>query len=137
MLTISTVNVIVVSIYVSLAFSEKWAELGFLSNRMYVCAEMPEKLVDDPLVLFDLVVSVTMSRLQRLMHSFPQNLVIMRKEFESREFSDPNIDYIDEIPIPEPKRQNDDKAAKEEASNHQKKQVLHSRNQKSKSKIAV
>ena len=48
-----------------------------------------------------------------------KNLVIMRKEFESRHFSGPNIDYIDEIPIPEPKRQNDDKAAKQEASNQQ------------------
>ena len=48
-----------------------------------------------------------------------KNLVIMRKEFESRHFSGPNIDYIDEIPIPEPERQNDDKAAKEEASNQQ------------------
>ena len=42
-----------------------------------------------------------------------KNLVIMRKEFKARHFSGPNIDYIDEIPIPEPKRQNDDKAAKE------------------------
>ena len=39
-----------------------------------------------------------------------KHLVIMRKKFESRHFSGPNIDYIDEIPIPEPKRQNDDKA---------------------------
>ena len=38
-----------------------------------------------------------------------KHLVIMRKEFESRHFSGPNIDYVDEIPIPEPKRQNDDK----------------------------
>ena len=37
-----------------------------------------------------------------------KNLVIMRKEFQSRHFSSPNIDYIDEIPVPEPKRQNDD-----------------------------
>ena len=28
-----------------------------------------------------------------------KNLVIMRKELESRYFSGPNIDYIDEIPI--------------------------------------
>ena len=61
----------------------------------------------------------------------------MHKEFESRHFSGPNIDYIDEIPIPEPKRQNDDKAAKEEASNHQRKQDPHPRSQKSKSKTAV
>ena len=59
----------------------------------------------------------------------------MRKEFESRHFSGPNIDYIDEIPIPEPKRQNDDKTVKEEASNQQRKQDLHPR-QRSKSKIA-
>ena len=67
MLTIGTVNVIVVSICVSLAFSETWAELGFLCNKMQVCAQqkMPAKLVDDP----------------------------------------------------EPKRQNDDKTVKEEASN--------------------
>ena len=39
-----------------------------------------------------------------------KHLVIMRKKFESRHFSGPNIDYIDEFPIPEPKRQNDDKA---------------------------
>ena len=32
----------------------------------------------------------------------------MRKEFQSRHFSSSNIDYIDEIPVPEPKRQNDD-----------------------------
>ena len=51
-----------------------------------------------------------------------KHLVIMRKEFKSRHFSGPNIDYIDEIPIPEPKRQNNDKAAKEEASNQQRKQ---------------
>ena len=43
----------------------------------------------------------------------------MRKEFESRHFSGPNVDYIDEIPMPELKRQNDDKAAKEEAPNQQ------------------
>ena len=54
-----------------------------------------------------------------------KTLVIMLKEFESRHFSGPNIDYIDEIPIPEPKRQKDDKAAKEEASNQQRKQDLH------------
>ena len=60
----------------------------------------------------------------------------MRKEFESRHFSGPNIDYIDEIPIPEQKRQNDDKAAKEEASNQQRKQDLHPRIQRSKSKLA-
>ena len=65
-----------------------------------------------------------------------KHLVIMRKEFESRHFSDPSIDYIDEISIPEPKRQNDDKAAKEEESNQQKKQDLHPRSQRSKSKIA-
>ena len=59
----------------------------------------------------------------------------MRKEFESRHFSGPNIDYIDEIPIPEPKRQNDDKTVKEEASNQQRKQDLHP-SQRSKSKIA-
>ena len=64
-----------------------------------------------------------------------KNLVIMRKEFESRHFSGPNIDYIDEIPIPEPKRQNDDKTVKEEASNQQRKQDLHP-SQRSKSKIA-
>ena len=61
--------------------------------------------------------------------------MIMSKEFESRHFSGPNIDYIDEIPIPEPKRQNEDKAAKEEASNQQRKQDLHPRSQCSKSKI--
>jgi len=61
MLTISTVNVIVVSIYVSLAFSETWAELGFLCNKTHVYAEMPAKSVDDPLVLFELVVFVTIS----------------------------------------------------------------------------
>ena len=32
----------------------------------------------------------------------------MRKEFQWRHFSSPNIDYIDEIPVPEPKRQNHD-----------------------------
>ena len=48
-----------------------------------------------------------------------KDLVIMRKEFESRHFPGPNVDYIDEIPMPEPKRQNDDKAAKEEAPNQQ------------------
>ena len=53
-----------------------------------------------------------------------KHLVIMRKEFESRHFSGPNIDCIDEIPIPEPKRQNDDKAAKEEASNQQRRTLL-------------
>ena len=63
MLTKSTVNVIVVSICVLLAFSETGVELGFLCNKMHVCSEMPAKLVDDPLVLFDLVVFVTMSRL--------------------------------------------------------------------------
>ena len=67
-----------------------------------------------------------------------KKLVIMRKEFQSRHFSSPNIDYIDEIPVPEPKRQNDDKAAKEKASNQhqQRKQDLHPRSQRSKSKIA-
>ena len=34
-----------------------------------------------------------------------KHFVIMCKEFESRHFSGPKIDYIDEIPIPEPKRQ--------------------------------
>ena len=33
----------------------------------------------------------------------------MRKEFQSRQLFGPNIDYIDEISIPEPKRQNDNK----------------------------
>ena len=33
---------------------------------MHVCAEMPTKLVDDQLVLFELVVFVTMSRLQKI-----------------------------------------------------------------------
>ena len=66
MLTLSTVNVILVSICVLLAFSEIWAELRFLCNKMHVRAEMPEKLVDDPLVLFELVVFVTMSRLQKI-----------------------------------------------------------------------
>ena len=33
-----------------------------------------------------------------------KDLVIMRKEFESRHFSDPNVDYIGEVPMPEPKR---------------------------------
>ena len=47
-----------------------------------------------------------------------------------------NIDYIDEIPIPEPKRQNDHKAAKEGASNQQRKQDFHPRSQRSKGKIA-
>ena len=79
---------------------------------------------------------------KRLMHSFhekrrhSENLVTMHKEFESRHFSNPNIDYIDEIPIPEPKRQNDDKAVEEGASNQQRKQDLHPRSQRSKSKIA-
>ena len=99
---------------------------------------MPAKLVDDPLVLFELVAFVTMSQLQKIDTFFSpaKNLVIMLKEFEWRHFSGPNIDYIDEIPIPEPKRQNDDKAAKEEASNQQRKQDLHPRSQRSKSKIA-
>ena len=66
MLTISTVTFIVVSICVSLAFSETWAELEFLYNKIHVYAEMPAKLVDDPLVLFELVVFVTMSRLQKI-----------------------------------------------------------------------
>ena len=65
-----------------------------------------------------------------------KNLVIMRTEFEfefeSRLFSGPNSNYVDEIPIPEPKRQNNDKAAKEEASNQQRKQDLHPRSQRSK-----
>ena len=65
-----------------------------------------------------------------------KNLVIMHKEFESRHFSGPDIDYVDEIPISEPKRQNDDKAAKEEASNQQRKRDLHPRSQRSKSEIA-
>ena len=65
-----------------------------------------------------------------------KNLVIMRKEFESRHFSGPNIEHIDEILVPEPKRQNDDKAAKEEASNQQRRWDLHPRSQRSKSKIA-
>ena len=64
-----------------------------------------------------------------------KNLVIMHKKFESRHFSSPNIDYIDEIPIPEPKGQND-KAVKEKASNQHRKKDLHSRSQRSKSKIA-
>ena len=55
----------------------------------------------------------------------------MRKKFESRHFSGPNIDYIDEILIPEPKRQNDDKAAKEEASNQQRKALFYSISSKS------
>ena len=33
---------------------------------MHVCAEMPTKLVDDPLVLYELVICVTMSRLQKI-----------------------------------------------------------------------
>ena len=66
MLTISAVNVIVVSICISLAFSETWAELRLLCNKIHVCAEMPMKLVDDHLVLFELVVFVTMSRLQKI-----------------------------------------------------------------------
>ena len=100
---------------------------------------MPAKLVDDPLVLFELVVFVTMSRLQKIDLFFTKkvdtakNLVIMRKEFESTHFSGPKIDYVDETPIPEPKRQNDDKEAKEEASNQQRKQDLHPRSQRSKS----
>ena len=56
----------------------------------------------------------------------------MRKEFESRHFSGLNIDYIDEVPTAEPKRQNDDKAAKEEASNQQRIQDLHPRSHKKK-----
>ena len=70
MLTKSTVNVIVVSICVSLAFSETPVELGFQCNKMHVCSEMPAKLVDDPLVLFDLVDLVTMSRLQNIVAFF-------------------------------------------------------------------
>ena len=65
-----------------------------------------------------------------------KNPVIMRKKFESRHFSGPNIDYIDETPIPEPRRQSNDKAAKDEAANQQMKQDLHPRSQRSKSKIA-
>jgi len=68
--------------------------------------------------------------------STAKDLVIMRKEFESRHLSGPNVDYIDEIPMSEPKRQNDDKAAKEEAPNQQRKQDLHPRSKRSKSKIA-
>ena len=41
-----------------------------------------------------------------------KDLVIMRKEFESRHFSGPNVNYIDENPMPEPKRQNDAKPRK-------------------------
>ena len=33
---------------------------------MHLCAEMPPNLVDYPLVLFELVVFVTMSRLQKI-----------------------------------------------------------------------
>ena len=112
MLTKSTVNVIVVSICVSLAFSETRAELGFLCNKMHVCSEIPAKLVYDPLVLFDLVVFVTMSRLQKYRCIIftkkvgtGKNLLIMCKELESRHFSGPNIDYIDKIMIPETKKQ--------------------------------
>ena len=65
-----------------------------------------------------------------------KNILIMCKEFKSRHFSGPNIDYIGEIPTPEPKKQNAEKAAKEEASNQQRKMDLHPRNQRSKSKIA-
>ena len=60
----------------------------------------------------------------------------MCKEFESRHFSGPNIHYTDEIPIPETKKQNDENAANEEASNQQRKQDLHPRSQRGKSKIA-
>ena len=63
-------------------------------------------------------------------------IVIMRKKFESRHFPGPNIDYIDEILIPEPTRENDDKAAKLAAQNKQRKQDLCPRSQRSKSKIA-
>ena len=83
MLTISALNVIVVSICVSLAFSETWAELGFLCNKMHLCAEMLAKLLDDPLVLFELVVFVTISLLQK-MNSFYQ------KGKHSETFSDNN-----------------------------------------------
>ena len=60
----------------------------------------------------------------------------MHKEFQSRHFSSPNIDYIDEIPVTEPKRQNDDRAAKEKASNQhqQRKQDLHPTSQGAKVK---
>ena len=40
--------------------------LGFLCNKMQVCAEMPAKLVDDLLVSFELVFFVTMTRLQKI-----------------------------------------------------------------------
>ena len=66
MLTISTVNVVVVSICRSIAFSETWAKLRFLCNKMHVCAEMPAKLVDVPLALFELVVITTMFRFQKI-----------------------------------------------------------------------
>ena len=119
-------GVIVVSICVSLAFLETWAELGFLCNKM---------------PFFELVVFVTMSRLQKIDDLFSpidtaKNPVIMRKEFESRHFSGPYIDYIDETPIPAPRRQSDDKAAKDEAANQQRKHDLHPRSQRSKSKMA-
>ena len=50
MVTKSTVDVIVVSICVSLAFSETQAEFGFLCNKMHACSEMPVKLADYPLM---------------------------------------------------------------------------------------
>ena len=33
---------------------------------MHICAEMPAELVDDPLVLFELVVIITMSKLRKI-----------------------------------------------------------------------
>ena len=39
--------------------------MEFLCNKTHVCAEMPAKLVGDPLVLFELVIFV-MSRLQKI-----------------------------------------------------------------------
>ena len=66
MLSISTVNVVVVSICRSIAFSETGAKLGFLCNKMHVCADMPAKLVHVPLVLFEMVVIITMFRFQKI-----------------------------------------------------------------------
>ena len=61
----------------------------------------------------------------------------MCKELESRHFSGPNIDYIDKIIIPGTKKQNDEKAANEEASNQQRKQDLHPKRQRNKRKVAL
>ena len=144
MLTIGTENVIVVSIYVSLEFrrhEQSWDSCvtGCTCVHSRNAREISRRsigvvraggfrnnvsIAKDRCILFTKKLGTV------------KNLVIMRKEFESRHFSGPDIDYIDEIPISEPKRQNDDKAAKEEASNQQRKRDLHPRSQRSKSKIA-